>query len=74
MTDAAKPGESNWTLSNLSEFLSAQKSKYLRAAGEGAHKEVWTISMGNEAGGKSLLIPVFLINQRQSTSVQISTR
>jgi hypothetical protein len=51
MSEAAKPSESNSTPANLSEFLSAQKSAYLQAVGEGTHMDVWTISMGNEAGG-----------------------
>jgi hypothetical protein len=51
MSEAAKPSESNSTPANLSEFLLAQKSGYLRAVGEGTHTDVWTISMGNEAGG-----------------------
>ena len=52
MSAAAKPSESSSSLPNLSEFLLAQKSGYLRAVGEGTHKDVWTISMGNEAGGQ----------------------
>jgi hypothetical protein len=51
MSEVAKPSESNLTPTNLSEFLLAQKSGYLRAVGEGTHTDVWTISMGNEAGG-----------------------
>jgi hypothetical protein len=51
MSEAAKPSESNGTPSNISEFLLAQKSAYLRAVAEGVHKDIWTISMGNEAGG-----------------------
>jgi hypothetical protein len=51
MSEAAKPSESNPTLANLSDFLLAQKSGYLRAVGEGTHEDVWAISMGNEAGG-----------------------
>jgi hypothetical protein len=51
MSEVAKPSESNSTLANLSEFLSTQKSAYLQAVGEGTHMDVWTISMGNEAGG-----------------------
>ncbi|KAF8465873.1 DHH phosphoesterase [Russula ochroleuca] len=50
MSEAAKPSESNGTPSNISEFLLAQKSAYLRAVAEGVHKDIWTISMGNEAG------------------------
>ncbi len=51
MSEASKPSESNSTPANLSEFLLAQKSGYLRAVGEGTHMDLWTISMGNEAGG-----------------------
>ena len=51
MSQATKPGESKSTLANLSEFLLAQKSGYLRAVREGTHMDEWTISMGNEAGG-----------------------
>jgi hypothetical protein len=44
--------ESNPTPENLSDFLSAQKAGYLRAVrGGDTQKAVWTISMGNEAGG-----------------------
>ena len=50
MSEAGKPSETS-TTANLSEFLLAQKSGYLRAVGEGTHKDIWTISMGNEAGG-----------------------
>ena len=51
MSEAAKPSGSYRDPSNLSEFLLAQKSGYLRAVGEGTHTDEWTISMGNEAGG-----------------------
>ena len=52
MSEAVKSSESNFTPGNLSTFLWAQKSGYLRAVGEGeTQKDVWTISMGNEAGG-----------------------
>ncbi len=51
MSEATKPSASDWTPANLSEFLLAQKSGYLRAVAEDTHKDDWTISMGNEAGG-----------------------
>ena len=51
MSEFAKSSESNPTPTDLSEFLSAQRSAYLQAVGEGKHMDVWTISMGNEAGG-----------------------
>jgi hypothetical protein len=49
-----KPIDSNPTLGilSVSNFLAAQRSGYLRAVREGeTQKDVWTISMGNEAGG-----------------------
>lgn len=51
MSEAAKESEPNLTPANISEFLSAQKSGYLRAVRDGTHTDEWTISMGNEAGG-----------------------
>jgi hypothetical protein len=52
MSEAVESKGSNPTPENLSDFLSVQKSSYLRAIGEGeAQRDVWTISMGNEAGG-----------------------
>lgn len=47
----------------VSDFLSAQKSGYLRAVREDeTQKDVWTISMGNEAGGwfRTMFVPTFV--------------
>jgi len=53
MSEAIKSNETNPAPENLSDFLSAQKSGYLRAVREGeTQKDVWTISTGNEAGGQ----------------------
>jgi len=50
--EAIESNESNPVPENLSDFLSAQRSSYLKAAGQGeTQRDVWTISMGNEAGG-----------------------
>jgi len=52
MSEIEKPIESNFTPINITDFLLAQKTGYLRAVREGeAQKNTWTISMGNEAGG-----------------------
>jgi hypothetical protein len=52
MSEAVESKESNTAPETLSDFLSVQKFGYLRAIGEGeTQRDVWTISMGNEAGG-----------------------
>ncbi|KAH9974336.1 hypothetical protein BGW80DRAFT_1303383, partial [Lactifluus volemus] len=51
MTEDIDSSQPNQTAGNLTDFLLAQKSGYLRAVEEGeAQKNSWTISMGNEAG------------------------
>ena len=62
--------ESNPIPEDLSDFLSAQKSGYLRAVREGeTQKDVWTISMGNEAGGwfRTMFVPTFVFLMTPST-------
>jgi hypothetical protein len=57
MTEDIDSSQPNQTAGNLTDFLLAQKSGYLRAVEEGeAQKNSWTISMGNEAGGLTFLI------------------
>lgn len=57
MAEAIKSNETNPAPENLSDFLSAQKSGYLRAVREGeTQKDVWTISTGNEAGGRFRIV------------------
>jgi hypothetical protein len=52
MPEAVESNKSNPSPENLSDFLSAQKSGYLQAVGQGeTQRDVWTISMGNEASG-----------------------
>ncbi|KAI9513512.1 DHH phosphoesterase [Russula earlei] len=51
MSNVVKPNEPISSPANFSHFLSEQKSGYLRAVEEGEMKKnIWTISMGNEAG------------------------
>lgn len=52
MSEVVESNESNPAPENLSDFLSAQRSGYLKAVGQGeTQRDVWTVSMGNEAGG-----------------------
>ena len=60
LTEAYQPAQSSatpTTSTSISKFLSNAKESYLKDVKEDREKAAanWTVVMGNEAGGKSLL-------------------
>jgi hypothetical protein len=62
MSEVVESRQSNRAAEDLSDFLLAQKSAYLQALDQGeAQKGLWTISMGNEAGGLHYMVVLYTI-------------